>query len=397
MPGGLRLAITVVLCFVAALFEGLDIQSMGVAAPHLAPALHLGPGTMGWILSASTMGLMIGASIGGRLSDRIGRAWVLIGSMLTLGVFSLGTALIHSAPGLVVARIFAGLGLGGAFPNLIALISEIAPKRRRAMILGMIYCGLPVGGAVAGALMVSAPPGEWRRVFWVGGAGPLVLAPLLLLLPRGRPSASAESQSAGNGQEAVERLFGPRAATTLLLWLAYFFTLFAIYIQLNWMPSFLRAKGFSLRDASQSAVYLNLGAAFGSLVLGYVLDRLKSARVLPVVYLGMAAALISLVLAQGSGLLAAAFVAGLFVIGGQLALYALAPLCYAPEIRGAGVGAAVAAGRGGAIMGPILAGLVLAHGYGANAVPLLALPGLVIALAAVMWVANHGPLPQEAT
>jgi len=377
--------LTIGLCFLAALFEGLDIQSMGVAAPRLAPAFHLDPSTLGLVMSTSTVGLMIGAALGGWASDRWGRKAVLVAAMAVLGVFSLLTAASGSVPALFGARLLAGIGLGGVFPSLIAAVADVAPSRSRALSLGVMYAGLPLGGALAGAVMTQAAAHEWRLVFQVGGVGPLAVSLLILLfMPRAALARAVEPQA-----EHVElgRLFGPRTGTTLLLWIAYFFTLFAIYIQLNWMPTFLHAKGLTLPQASMSAVILNVGAAIGSLIFGAVMDRAGPKRLLPVVYAGMAVSLLALVFVSGVNLLTAAFFAGLFVIGGQLVLYAMGPMLYAPSVRGAGVGAAVAAGRGGAILGPILAGAGLARGFSPNSVPLMAEPGLVAAAAAIIWLA----------
>ncbi|MFZ0501174.1 MAG: MFS transporter, partial [Steroidobacteraceae bacterium] len=116
------------LCFLVAMFEGVDIQAMGVAAPGLAAAFHLTPAQMGEVMSASTVGLMIGAAAGGWLSDGIGRARVIVLSMAVLSIFSLATV---AAPGYVslrIIRVLAGLGLGGAFPNLIAIVAERTPS-----------------------------------------------------------------------------------------------------------------------------------------------------------------------------------------------------------------------------------------------------------------------------
>src|SRR5580692_3393766 len=154
------------ICFLVALFEGLDIQSMGVAAPRLAPAFHLDPGQMGLVMSASTVGLMIGAALGGWISDQIGRRAVIVASMAALGLFSLGTAFAPDYHALLIARILAGLGLGGAFPNLIALVSEATPRHYRVRALGTMYCGLPLGGACAGVLMASVSSTDWRPVFY---------------------------------------------------------------------------------------------------------------------------------------------------------------------------------------------------------------------------------------
>src|SRR5205823_10092040 len=77
-----RGAVTVALCFLAVVLEGFDIQSMGLAAPRLAPALHLTRGQLGPVFSASIVGLLIGAVVLGRIADRVGRKPSLIVSLL---------------------------------------------------------------------------------------------------------------------------------------------------------------------------------------------------------------------------------------------------------------------------------------------------------------------------
>ena len=67
---------TLLLCVAAALFEGFDNQSMGVAAPKLIPEFHLTAVESSWVFSAVTVGLFVGAVVGGRLSDLVGRRQV---------------------------------------------------------------------------------------------------------------------------------------------------------------------------------------------------------------------------------------------------------------------------------------------------------------------------------
>ena len=378
------------ICFLVALFEGLDIQSMGVAAPRLAPAFHLDPGQMGLVMSASTVGLMIGAALGGWISDQIGRKAVIVASMAALGLFSLGTTFAPDYYALLIVRILAGLGLGGAFPNLIALVSEVTPREYRVRALGAMYCGLPLGGACAGALMASVSSMDWRPVFYAGGIGPLVLMPLLMaFLPKRRTIRGALSGGhiPGHTETSGEKLFGPRTGTTLLLWTSYFFTLLAVYLLLNWLPSLLVAKGYTRAQGATCSIVLNAGAVVGSIVLGALSDSRKPKWILICTYAGMMASLLALTIAQGMALYVAAFIAGYFVIGGQLALYAIAPSLYPMAIRGTGVGAAVAVGRLGSIAGPLLAGALLVHGFGADAVPVAAMPGLIVAFCAVFTLA----------
>ena len=378
---------TVGVCFLVALFEGLDIQSMGVAAPRLASAFHLNPGQMGVVMSSSTVGLMIGAASGGWLSDRVGRKIVIVASMAALGLFSLATAYAPNFHLLIAARVLAGLGLGGAFPNLIALVSETTPPPHRVTALGFMYCGLPLGGACAAAVMAAGLPWDWRGVFYVGGFGPLLL---MIMLVKYLPSShltrnSPNRPDAETTQEpSIYGLFGERTSSTLLLWTSYFFTLLAVYLLLNWLPSLLVEKGYSKTQASTCAIMLNVGAAIGSIVLGRLSDRGHPKSILAATYAGMMTALYALTIAGGNALFLAAFFAGFFIIGGQLVLYAIAPALYPDAFRGTGVGAAVAVGRIGSVAGPLLAGALLIHGFGPNAIPIAATPGLLIALTSIL-------------
>src|SRR4029079_14246067 len=102
-------AITIALCFLVSVVEGFDIQAMGVAAPKLAPQFGFSREQMGWIFAISNVGLVIGASFGGWLADRVGRKPVFIGALLTFGVFTLLTTLSSTFTILFAVRFCAGL------------------------------------------------------------------------------------------------------------------------------------------------------------------------------------------------------------------------------------------------------------------------------------------------
>jgi MFS family permease len=53
---------------------------------------------------------------------------------------------------LLLARLMTGVGLGAALPNLIALTSEAAGPRFRGTAVSLMYCGVPVGAALAAVL-----------------------------------------------------------------------------------------------------------------------------------------------------------------------------------------------------------------------------------------------------
>jgi len=69
---------TVFFCFIAALCEGFDVQAAGVAAGGLSREFRPTPAQLGVFFSASGAGLLIGAVIGGRVADHVGRKAVLM-------------------------------------------------------------------------------------------------------------------------------------------------------------------------------------------------------------------------------------------------------------------------------------------------------------------------------
>src|ERR1700728_3613715 len=107
-------------------------------------------------------------------------------------MFSLFSLLTPHATDLfwfLLCRFFAGLGLGGAIPNLLALSSEYAPRRIRGTLTGVLFDGFPLGGA-AGALISAQllPTFGWPALFYLGGAIPLLLAGLVAFaLPESLP------------------------------------------------------------------------------------------------------------------------------------------------------------------------------------------------------------------
>jgi AAHS family 3-hydroxyphenylpropionic acid transporter len=142
--------------------------------------------------------------------------------------------------------------------------------------------------------------------------------------------------------------------------------------------------GFTRPEASIASVCFNIGGSLGAVLLGRAhAGRHRRAWVV-VTYAGMAAALtaVSAVVADFRIAVVACAAAGAFIIGAQLILFALAPLYYQFRVRGTGVGAAVAMGRLGSIVGPLFAGALLARGGGSAAVLLAVIPFVLVGGAA---------------
>jgi len=385
--------LTLSLCAAAALFEGFDTQSMGVAAPRIAQELGLASNQLGFIFSSGTLGLFVGAALGGRIADRVGRARTLSICLLLFGVFSLLTSAAVGPNELLAARIMTGLGLGGAMPTSIALASEAIAPQRRVATTATLMAMMPMGGALTGLIALTDKWGwSWRDIFYIGGCGPIVVGfAVLLFLRKPLTAGGTRSQTAASETMRMGALLfsGGRARATLLLWVGYFFTQLVLLLMLNWLPSLMLGLGFSRAQASWGSVAFNICGALGTAVLSRLHASSFQRGTVIAIYAGMLIALIALPRVGPHFPFAAtacAF-AGVFIIGAQMILFALAPLFYPRADRAAGTGAAVAIGRLGSVVGPTLAGILLAGGATSGSVFIAMVPFIVIAGSAVFALA----------
>ena len=408
----------VLLCALVAMLDSFDTQAIAFVAPVIASAWGLPVSSFGAVFGAGLAGLMLGALAFGPAADRYGRRRVIIATTALFGVLTLLTAWSQSLTMLLVLRFLTGLGLGGAMPNIIALTAEYAPARSRATTVSLMFCGFPLGAVLGGFLAAKMIPAlGWESTFWLGGALPLLLVPVLaawlpesirFLAARGTPEAklramlvpivgTERASKVVFGQEAapdsgaisVARLFGRnRTVRTLLLWLVFFMNLLLLYFLVNWLPSLLRQAGIPLDKAIISTALLNLGGIVGALTFARLIDRLGPYRVLPAAYVAAAAATVAIGHSTGADfatLMVLVFTAGFCVIGAQISINALAANTYPTEIRSTGVGWALGIGRAGSIVGPVVGGLLVSTGLTLGPLFTIAAVPAVIAGLAVVW------------
>jgi MFS transporter, AAHS family, 3-hydroxyphenylpropionic acid transporter len=388
---------TLILCFLAALCEGIDLQAAGVAANGIIREFHPGSQLLTYFFSASTLGLMCGAAFGGRLADRIGRKSVLVGSIAVFGFFSLLTAWAWNIESLIWVRLLAGLGLGGTLPNLISLGAESAAEHRRTLTVTIIYAGMPLGGALASLLTMLIAPAQWRWIFILGGVTPLLVAPAIAaLLQESRAFRALRAGAAlSRGNKAgVSAVIGEgRAGRTLLLWVSFFLALMTLYLLLNWLPTLLVSSGLSKSQSAAAMIAFNIGGCLGAVVMGAQLEKQWRQRGVLIAFVGLPLVLLLLAVAPREPALVVpvVFVLGAAVLAAQSTLYAYAPLCYPTRIRGAGVGFAVAAGRFGSMVGPLLGGFLVVGGMSTFRVLTGMLPVVVLGSVCAVLLAWRPP------
>jgi AAHS family 4-hydroxybenzoate transporter-like MFS transporter len=237
------------------------------------------------------------------------------------------------------------------------------------------------------------PAFGWRSVFYVGGIVPLLTVPFLVwgfpesirflalkkknaaqiarILRTISPSGnfSAEDQYVLNEQRAsrstISSLFTEgRAPVTLLLFAIFFICLLEMYFFNQWLPSLLQQSGIPIKRALFVGSIFGVGGVLGGFVGGWLSKRFDSSRVLGSIFVGACLSVIALGLSHGHPLaiIVVAFFAGFFTNGATVVEMAVAASVYPTAIRGTGLGWALGVGRIGTIIGPTLAGILLATG-----------------------------------
>jgi MFS transporter, putative metabolite:H+ symporter len=126
-------------------FELADLNTFAYAAPGLKKYLHLSVSNIAVITASGFFGMFLGALVGGRIADRIGRRRALIGSVVWYSVFSLLNAGAWNIGTLMATRLLTGVGLGAMTVVAITYLSETMPRAHRGRMQGAV---LAIGLAV---------------------------------------------------------------------------------------------------------------------------------------------------------------------------------------------------------------------------------------------------------
>ncbi|MEY4762277.1 MAG: hypothetical protein RLZZ200_2133 [Pseudomonadota bacterium] len=402
MDSTTKQARVVALCFLVAVCDGFDTQSIAFVAPVLAKLWSAPITSFGAVFSAGLLGLAAGSFLIGTASDRFGRKVAILISVGLFAAASLLTTMSTSTSELIAWRALTGLGLGGALPNLVAVTNEHSSARHKNTLVMVMFCGFPLGATIGG--LIAAPIIEhagWQTIFFVGGLAPLALIPFLLAFLPGKvagsrldaPGAIQPDTECATGGRFRQLFAERRGPATLLLWTTFFANLLVMYFLVNWLPSILSLSGTSLSIATLSTAILNLGGILGAMLLTWLLMRGNAARALGASFLACAVALALISRANGNlpMLLTAAAFAGAICVGGQIALNALTASFYPAHVRATGIGWALGMGRLGSIVGPLVGSALMSRGWqGLSLVQAAVVPTLVASVA-LFLLSRHLP------
>lgn len=406
--------IAIVLCVMLNALDGFDILAISFASPGIAADWGIDRAALGLVLSMELIGMAIGSVALGNLADRWGRRPTILGCLVLMSGGMYLASIAADVVSLSVIRLLTGFGIGGMLAATNAMVAEFSNARRRHMAVVIMAAGYPLGAIIGGTVVsVLLTHFDWRAVFVFGAVVTAVYIPMVwILLPESvayltekKPLRALEKVNATlirMGHNALaslpeittvesragisELLTPPLLRTTLLLTLAYFMHIMTFYFILKWTPKIVVDMGFVASSAGGVLVWANVGGIAGSLLLSMLTQKFN-VRVL--VIGAMVMSFVTVILfgfapADLHKLAMLAALAGFFTNSAVVGLYAIFAQSFPTRVRAGGTGLVIGVGRGGAALGPIVAGFLFAGGYTLPVVALLMAAGSIVALVALV-------------
>lgn len=369
------------------LFDAMDTGLISFILTKLVAEWSLSATEKASIVSITFVGMAIGAILAGKLSDRIGRKKVFIGTLI---IYSAATALCGMATNLtalLVFRLVVGIGLGGQLPVAVSLMSEYLPSAVRGRFIVLLESFWGLGWLVAAVMAYFViPTFGWQVAFLLGGLPLFYGIFLYYKLPESIPFLLQKNQK----EQAIhhftqicqinkiptptinpDNIIIPDTQqnktgflslwskslykSTLMLWVLWFGIVFSYYGIFTWLPSLLVNKGFTIVSSFEYVLMMIVAQLPGYLVAAWCVERFGRKATLAGFI--VACAVSAYFFGQADSvmvLLIWGCLMSFFNLGAWGVVYTYTPELYPASLRATGSGMAAAIGRVGGIVAPMV-------------------------------------------
>src|ERR1039457_6974304 len=306
--GGGILVISAIVAALGSLLFGFDTAVISGTTEALRQGYTLNDNLLGFTVSSALLGTMVGSLLVGRPADWWGRRPVL--AMLAVGfvIAALGCALAWNWYALLFFRWLGGVAVGGASVVCPMYITEIAPAKRRGLLVAVSQLNIVLGMLVAffsnylvARVLGADHPNAWRWMFGVMTIPAIAFLLTALLIPESprwlvkkgrRQEAEAvlarfghatPAQEAGDIQESLkaeiggahQRLFQAKYLKPLLLacMIAAFNQLDGINAVLYYASDIFRMAGADKAGALMQSVIIGFANLVMTLLAMSLIDR----------------------------------------------------------------------------------------------------------------------------
>jgi benzoate transport len=408
------------ICIFLNALDGFDILSISFASPGIAAEWAINPAALGVVLGMELFGMAVGSIALGGLADRIGRRPTILSCLLLMTAGMYSASLVTSVNQLLLARFVTGLGIGGMLASTNAMTAEFSNAKRRNLAVLLMAAGYPVGAILGGSVSTMLVASfDWRAIFVFGAACTafafvlswLALPESIDYLATSRPANALERINAllsRMGHQAIARLpnvvdaptrrsglallLSPELrVSTMLLTIAYFAHIMTFYYILKWIPQIVVGMGYAPSTAGSVLVWANVGGATGAVLLGLLSNRFGLRRMI-MVMLVLASVMVTVFgigYADLTQLALVSAITGFFTNAGVVGFYPLMASVFPADVRAGGTGLVIGVGRGGAALGPVIAGLLFAGGFDLLVVSAVMGAGALVAAGAIFLLGSR--------
>lgn len=215
----------------------------------------------GWMIAAFLLGAAAGGYVFGWVGDRCGRAKAMAWSILCYSLLSGISTFVQEPWQLWWFRFFTCMGIGGMWPNGIALVSEAWPNISRPVLAGAIGTAANVGITIMSLITIFCfvTTDNWHWVMWLGST-PVLLGVFVLLVvpesPRWLALKSGNDEGGGSTVRLSEIFRPPILKATLIGISLGTIPLFGGWGSSNWANAWASQIGDTTQvqeDGSQTA------------------------------------------------------------------------------------------------------------------------------------------------
>jgi len=406
--------------------DGFDVLAISFASPGIAAEWGISNTALGFVLSAELVGMAIGSIFLGGVADKMGRRQTLLGCLV---VMSLGMFLATTATSpiiLCIWRVLTGLGIGGMLSCTNATVAEFSNNRWRSLCISLMVIGYPLGGVFGGDIAQRwlLPNYDWRSVFYFGSAVTGALIPVVYFLvpesvhwlARKQPVNALDKINASLAklgkasiaqlpevnEEEMKKSVGDIFSKglimiTLIVTAAYFLHITTFYFILKWTPKIVADMGFEAALAGGVLKWANIGGALGGATFGILTARfgLKPLTISILVLTMIGVSAFGRTDADIGQMQMLAAIAGFFGNAGVSGLYSIVAYSFPTHVRATGTGFVIGVGRAGAVLAPILAGVLFDADKGLPVVAMVLGSGSLLAAIVLIFLKMETSKPQE--
>ncbi len=390
-PMTLLQLVTIAICFLMNMFDGMDVLIISYTAPTIAKMWTVGPEALGGVFSAGLVGMTIGALFLTPLADTYGRKKIMLisGMIMSMGIFI--TSYAHNLSELIFMRFVSGAGIGSMLASTAVVAAEYTPQKTKDWWVALVVSGYPVGAVLSGLVSAQIVPSSgWQTMFKIAGITTCISIPLIYFLMNESIDYYLKSQPPGalkNINEILIKLNMPTIESlpkvensqstmpiskliegdyrkhSIQLWISLFLAFATLYFLTNWIPKLAANTGVSTKAAIYAGTLFNVGAIIGIWVQGYFSSRYSLKRTIGVLLLFTGVLMITFRLYLGSNFVLFIYsMLGFGIQGGFVGMYTIAARMYPTEFRSTGVGWSIGIGRLGGIVGPLIGGILIGMG-----------------------------------